>query len=192
MKITKVTGRHTLFTTQENATYDVHLGLITGKKHNFIIDTGMGASNINAILDYLAGDVKPIVAVNTHAHHDHIMGNWALKNSLIVSHVLCRDVMDNKWDVMLDGVERNRQYFDDEIHQCLPNLVFEGSLHFPEDGISLFHSPGHTADGISVYDAVDKVLYIGDNFGVFDGVARLWMKDDDLHAAQSLITDINE
>ena len=50
-------------------------------------------------------------------------------------------------------------------------------MYFPEDGISLFHTPGHTDDGISIYDAVDKALYVGDNFGVFDGEAYLWAEE---------------
>jgi len=186
MKVTKITDRHIMFTVPENADYNMNLGLILGKKHNFIIDTGMGASNVNAILEYLAGDPKPIVVVNTHAHADHIMGNWVLEDSLIVSHTLCRDIMDKQWDRDIkEIIHKNREYYDDEIHKCLPNLVFEGSLQFPEDGISIFHTPGHTEDCISVYDAVDKVLYIGDNFGVSDGVAHLWAKG--LHASQCLI-----
>jgi len=189
METTKVTDRHIIFTTPENADYDVNLGLILGKKHNFIIDTGMGASNIYVILEYLkhiGAASKPIIAVNTHAHTDHILGNWVLEDSLIVSHVLCRELIKQNWDGSLKkDIEENREYFDDEIRMCLPNMVFEGSVHFPEDGISLFHSPGHTEDGISVYDSVDKVLYIGDNFGIFDGVAQLWVKD--LQVVQPLI-----
>ena len=179
MKITKVTDRHIIFTVPENADYDVNLGLILGENHNFIIDTGMGSSCVNAILEYLAGDSKPIVAINTHAHEDHIMGNWVLKDSIIISHMLCREIMDKRWNdgSIREYVQQNSEYFDDEIHKCLPNLVFEYSLHFPDEGITLFHSPGHTEDCISVYDAFDKVLYTGDNFGVSEGVAHLWAED---------------
>ena len=186
MDITKITDRNIIFTVPENADNDVNLGLILGKKHNFIIDTGMGASSVNAILDYLGDNLKPIVAINTHAHEDHILGNWVLEDSLIVSHVLCRELMNKNWDGKIkEDIQKNREYFDDEIRKCLPNLVFEGSLCFPEDGISVFHSPGHTEDCVSVYDSVDKILYIGDNFGVLEGVAQLWTKD--LDSARRLI-----
>jgi len=177
MKITELTKRNIIFTVPENEEYDLNLGLIRGKKHNFIIDTGMGASNVSAILEYLGDDPKPIIAVNTHFHEDHILGNWALEDRIIVAHKLCRELIDKHWDGQLKrDIEKNRKYFDDKICKCLPNMVFEGSLHFPEDGVSLFHTPGHTDDGISVYDAVDKALYIGDNFGVIDGVAHIWTK----------------
>ena len=48
---------------------------------------------------------------------------------------------------------------------CLPNLVFDGSLYFPEDGVRVFYTPGHTVDCISVFDEVDRVLNAGDNIG---------------------------
>jgi len=63
--------------------------------------------------------------------------------------------------------------------------VFENSLQFSEEGITIFHTPGHTEDCISIYDSIDKVLYIGDNFGVSDGIAQLWTKD--IQASQCLI-----
>jgi len=44
-------------------------------------------------------------------------------------------------------------------------LVFCDQLHFVEDDILLFVTPGHTVDGISVYDGKDKILNAGDNIG---------------------------
>jgi len=180
MQITKLSERNILFTVPEDAEGGfVHMGLILGKKHNFIIDTGMGESNINAIRDYIGDDSKPIIAIITHAHWDHMFGNSALKDEIIVSHALCREIMDSEWDTKTkDNIETKRDYIDAEIHKCLPNLVFEGSMCFPEDGIRLFHTPGHTDDSINVYDAVGKVLYAADNFGAEDGEACLWMDDE--------------
>jgi len=186
MEITKITDRTTMFTIPESATSYVNLCLIKGKHHNFLIDTGVGESNVNAVLEYLGNDPKPIVAIITHAHWDHIFGNSALEGSLIISHTLCREIMDKQWgnDVKnvlqsnLEGIGSvNPEYIDAEIHKCLPNLVFDSTLHFPDDGITLFHTPAHTVDGISIYDSVDKALYTGDNFGVFDGVAYYWGED---------------
>jgi glyoxylase-like metal-dependent hydrolase (beta-lactamase superfamily II) len=191
MKITKISNRNIIFTTKENSDWDLNLGLILGKKHNFIVDTGMGASNVKAMLDYLGDDSKPIIAINTHAHVDHIMGNWALESSQIVSHILCHEIMNKEWDKsQWDYIENNREYFDKEIIKCLPNVVFEGSMHFPEDGISLFHTPGHTEDSISVFDSSDKVLYIGDNFGVAKEKALIWTEN--LDQAKNLIETYKE
>jgi len=180
MKVTELTKRNILFTVPENAKGGfVHMGLILGKKYNFIIDTGMGESNIKAILEYIGEDKKPIIAIITHAHWDHIFGNSALKDEIIVSHALCREIMDKEWDIETKAfMIKNRDFIDSEIHKCLPNLVFEGSMCFKEEGITLFHTPGHSDDSISVYDSLGKVLYTADNFGVESGEAYLWMGDE--------------
>ena len=178
MKITKITDRTTLFTVPESATSYVNLCLIMGKHHNFIIDTGVGESSVKAVLEYLGDSKKPIVAIITHADWDHILGNSALADCTIASHTLCRERIDKEWDTETqERIQKNREYIDPIVHKCLPNLVFDSILHFPEDGITLFHTPAHTQDGISIYDSVDKALHTGDNFGVFDGVAYYWGED---------------
>jgi len=42
MKITKVRNRNVMFTVPECASGIVNMAVILGKKHNFIIDTGIG------------------------------------------------------------------------------------------------------------------------------------------------------
>ena len=182
MKIIKITDRTTMFTVPEKGG-SINFCLIMGEHRNYIIDTGVGASSVNEMLSVLGCDDKPIITVNTHAHWDHILGNWALDGRLIVAHTLCREIMDKDWDsVITDWLPKIRDYIDPEIHKCLPNLTFDSTLHFPEDGISLFHTPGHSPDSISVYDAVDKTLYTADSFGVSDGVAYLWGENPDDYA----------
>ncbi|MCL2373353.1 MAG: MBL fold metallo-hydrolase [Defluviitaleaceae bacterium] len=186
MKKTKISNRNTIFRTAENASYDLILGVILGRRHNFIIDTGMGSNNVAEMLDYIGADGKPIIAINTHAHGDHIFGNWVLENQTIVSHRLCREIIDREWDGKIKKeIDETKDFIDGEVRKCLPNLTFEGSISFPEDGITIFLSPFHTVDCISVYDAVDKVLYTGDNFGVIDGKAALW--GEDLPACRNMI-----
>ena len=159
MKVTKLTNRSLMFTVPENADGFVNMNLILGEKYNYIIDTGMGESNVYEMLKYI-DDSKPIIAIITHAHFDHILGNSALKDALIVSHRLCRETIDREWDTRIkDNLIKLSDYVDSEVYKCLPNLIFEGSMYFPEDGITLFHTPGHSDDGISIYDGVDKVLF---------------------------------
>lgn len=37
---------------------------------------------------------------------------------------------------------------------------------FEDEGVELFHSPGHTRDAISCIDHQDQVLLVGDNIGL--------------------------
>jgi len=92
MKITKITNHHTTFSTPENESYDVIMGVIKGKKHNFIIDTGMGSGSAHTMLEYIGDDSKPLIVINTHHHTDHIMGNWVFEKHPIIAHALCREI----------------------------------------------------------------------------------------------------
>jgi len=165
MKPIKITNRNIMFTEPMGEDYDLNMGLILGTKHNFVIDTGLGSGSVAPVLEYIDNDTKPIIVINTHCHWDHIWGNWCFANSLIISHKLCREFEDKYWD---EAVEKYSSYIDGEVRKCIPNMTFEGSLYFPEDGISLYHTPGHAPDSISIYDAVDKVLYAGDEIGDTD------------------------
>ncbi|MCL2852212.1 MAG: MBL fold metallo-hydrolase [Defluviitaleaceae bacterium] len=165
MKPIKITDRNIMFTEPMEHGYGLNLGLILGTNYNYVIDTGLGSGSVTPILEYIGNNVKPIIVVNTHSHWDHVWGNWIFDKSLIISHTTCRDLLIEQWD---DSLHRRSEYIDGEVRKCLPNLVFDASLHFPGDGISIFHTPGHTADCISVYDAVEKVLYAGDNIGDTD------------------------
>ena len=53
-----------------------------------------------------------------------------------------------KWEIYIMG----------EVEMCLPNLVFENAIYFPDDKIRIFHTPGHPIDSISVFDEEEKVL----------------------------------
>ena len=186
MKTTKVTTHNIMFTQTmawDGQNSDLNLGLILGKKRNYIIDTGLGSDSVAPILEYIDHDTKPIVVVNTHSCFDHIWGNWVFENSLIISHILCRDSILEDWDHV---IQTYNEHINGEARRCLPNLAFEKNLYFPEDSIEIFHTPGHTPGCISVYDAVDKVLYAGDNIGDTDDeiVPAIWT---DLTTFQRLI-----
>jgi len=175
MKPIKITNRNIMFTEPMGDDYDLNMGAILGTKHNFIIDTGLGSGSVAPVLEYIGNDTKPIIVINTHCHWDHIWGNWCFPNSLIISHKLCRELQDKHWD---EAIKAYPNYIDGEVHKCIPNLTFEGSLHFPEDGISLYHTPGHSPDSISIYDAVDKVLYAGDEIGDTEDEIIPWINTD--------------
>jgi len=186
MKPTKITSRNIMFSQPMNADYDLNIGLILGEKNNYIIDTGIGSGSVAPVLAYIDEDAKPIVVVNTHCHWDHIFGNWVFENGLIISHTSCRKLIDAvNWS---EAMQQLSDRIDGEVRKCLPNMTFEGSLYFPEDNISIFHTPGHSADCISVYDAVDKVLYAGDNIGDTDDAIVPWIDTDPETFAQVIET----
>lgn len=162
VKPMKITGRNIMFTEKMGELYNLNIGLILGKRHNFIIDTGLGSGSVAPVIEYIGNDKKPVIVVNTHCHWDHIWGNWVFENSIIIAHRKCRELEDKFWE---DVFAEFGKYSDAEVRKCLPNLVFEDELYFPDDGVGIFFTPGHSEDCISVYDESEKVLYAGDNIG---------------------------
>jgi glyoxylase-like metal-dependent hydrolase (beta-lactamase superfamily II) len=183
MKPIKITDRNIMFTQPMGQVYDLNLGLILGSKYNYVIDTGLGSGSVAPILEYIGNDAKPTVVVNTHCHWDHIWGNWVFESSLIVSHISCRELEEKYWD---ETLHENAASVDGEVRKCLPNMVFDRCLYFPEDEVSMFHTPGHSPDSISIYDAFDNILYAGDNIGDTEDEIVPWI-DTDFETFQRLI-----
>ncbi len=52
---------------------ETHCYLLIGQESGILIDTGLGVSNIHDVVKYLTD--KPIAAVATHIHWDHIGGH---------------------------------------------------------------------------------------------------------------------
>lgn len=142
--------------------WDLNLHVIRATHRNYVIDTGLGAESAAPVKALLQSDGRPTVVINTHHHWDHIWGNHCFDGCLIISHSLCRDLIAEKWDDML---ARNGHFACGQVACRLPDLVFDGGLSFPDDGIRLIHTPGHTADSISVFDEADRLLNTGDNIG---------------------------
>ncbi|MEA5040430.1 MAG: MBL fold metallo-hydrolase [Clostridiaceae bacterium] len=161
MDIMKIKTRHVLFRFQM-PDWDLNLHLILGTRYNYLVDTGLGSLSVAPVREYLQNDRKPMIVVNTHYHWDHIWGNHVFSDCMIISHRQCRETAECQWAEML---ERNKAYVYGDVRKCLPGLVFENTLYFPDDKIRLIYTPGHTSDSISVLDEQEGVLNAGDNIG---------------------------
>jgi len=161
VNIEKMKTRSWVFTFDSSPEWNLNIHLITGEYRDYVIDTGLGSLSMEPVKPYLRPN-KPAVVINTHYHWDHVWGNAVFDSSLILSHRLCFERVGEQWEPML---ERNRQYAAGDVVKRLPNLIFDESVYFSDDGIRLFFTPGHTADSISVFDERDGVLNAGDNIG---------------------------
>jgi glyoxylase-like metal-dependent hydrolase (beta-lactamase superfamily II) len=166
MKPVKITERNIMFTQPMGKAYNLNTGLILGDKYNYVIDTALGSGSVQPVLDYISENGaggKPFAVINTHCHWDHIWGNFVFCDSIIIAHYKCRELMDKYWD---DAIRDYGSDVDGEAHKCLPNLViYNESLYFPDDGIKITYTPGHSIDCVSVFDEKEKILYAGDNIG---------------------------
>ncbi|WMJ76074.1 MULTISPECIES: MBL fold metallo-hydrolase [unclassified Sedimentibacter] len=162
MKVEKVKNRNFVFTYSVPDGWDLNLHLIKGSKNNYVIDTGLGSLSVKPILEHIRGDNKPVIVINTHYHWDHVWGNNSFPDSVIISHSLCREMIDSSWEKTM---QRYKDLVRGEVKKLLPNITFENELNFPEDKVRIIYTPGHTIDSISVIDEEDRVLNAGDNIG---------------------------
>lgn len=168
MELIKLNERNYMFTQniEQWGGLPLNLGLIKAEYRNYLIDTGLGSNNSIEIIEYLKDSEKPLVVINSHAHWDHVWGNFDFKECLIVAHEECRKLLEDDWDSDFETVTTKFEGIaDGEVKKCLPNVTFKHELTFEDDQILLFHTPGHTSNCISVYDKVTKVLYVGDAIG---------------------------
>ncbi|MCL2368896.1 MAG: MBL fold metallo-hydrolase, partial [Oscillospiraceae bacterium] len=154
MKIERIGKRNIVFQYSLPG-WNLNLHLILGEKCNYVVDTGLGSESVAPIREYLKNDPKPIIVINTHHDWDHVWGNHCFDECIIISHSSCSELIAANWSEML---KKNEAYIRGDVKVCLPNLVFDGFLYFPEDGIKIFHTPGHSIDSISVFDERDGVL----------------------------------
>lgn len=158
----KISNSTTIFTFDNIENCLTNVFLIKKPSRIFIIDTFCGPDSMRPILQPIKNSEaeKEVIVINTHFHWDHVWGNCCFKKSHIISHRLCRKLLDELWNKQ---IEENKKYMLGKVEKMLPNITFNEKVMFEEDGIEIFYSPGHTEDSISVFDHDEKILYAGDN-----------------------------
>ncbi|MEJ2012930.1 MAG: MBL fold metallo-hydrolase [Anaerolineales bacterium] len=144
----------------------VNAGAVIGPEWSVLIDTLAYPEETLEIRDFLEDKLgRPVrYLINTHHHSDHTLGNHWFPKALILSHKLCRELLDTLGRESLEEVKRqNRELKDLEL--VLPEITFdEGGLgiRVGRRTLRLLHLPGHSPDGIGVLIVEDRVLFSGD------------------------------
>ena len=126
------------------------IGLIEEPQAYYLIDSGLGPDQIEPILRQLD---KPVHLILTHSHWDHIWGAEAIPGEIYAHRNYALEVSPR----MLKKFKRYRRgvtYLVD------PTVLVDESLRV--ERLELFATPGHTLDGLSIWDPVDKALFVGD------------------------------
>lgn len=136
--------------------------VIEGARFRFCLDTFLGPDPIREIERHMvqAFGAKTFVAFNSHADWDHIWGNSVFCDRMIIAHTSCRQ------RAMVEGpgdLVRYAEHVHGRVELVLPSVLFETRLDFPDEQVSFFHTPGHTRDSSSCFDAKYRVLFAGDN-----------------------------
>lgn len=162
MNIQSISQNATVYVYDSIESYLTNVFFIEYESKIFIIDTFCGSESMEPIINRVNSSFnnKELVIINTHFHWDHVWGNCSFKDRNIISHEMCRELLDESWEKQIN---ENKKYIRGIAEKHLPNITFKEKISFYNEGIELFHSPGHTADSISIFDHNDKILYVGDN-----------------------------
>lgn len=113
------------------------------------------------VQDRLNTEVRWII--NTHFHADHTNGTCFFPEAQIISHELCRKLLDERGRTSLDELKATSPEMRG-VQLILPNLVFGSSLKLYLEGktIHLWHTPGHSPDSIVCHVEEDNILFAAD------------------------------
>ncbi len=102
--------------------------------------------------------------INTHFHADHSTGTCFFKGARVVSHALCRELLDTRGRAGLETAKLNSTEMRD-VELILPDIVFDGgslNLNVGNKTLQLWSTPGHSADSIVCLVKEDRVLFAAD------------------------------
>lgn len=155
--ISKIGTRGTIFTFED----DITVYLIQGTTKWFLCDTHLGPQSMVCIKEYMTDHAKgnDVIVFNSHSDWDHIWGNCAFPEAMIIGHETCKKRMaeQGQFDLV-----RLPEYHCGKIKIILPNVTFSERITFAEEQLEFSHGPGHTIDSSLCFDRKDAVLFVGD------------------------------
>ena len=149
---------------------ETHCYLLNGSERSLIIDTGLGIGNIYNEIKKLTD--KPVIAIATHCHWDHIGGHkhfpvfYAHKNELSwlngkfpLSTELIKGMIVDRCKLP-DGYDVNTY----ELFQGYPTkvLIDKETIDLGNRLIDVIHTPGHSPGSICLYEKEKGHLFVGD------------------------------
>ena len=163
--------------------------LILGKNKALLFDTGMGISNIQAVVTPLTK--LPVSVLNSHTHNDHVGDNWRFADIYGMDTGFTRaNARGSKEDAQAELAPEEicgalPAGFDPKTYSTRPFHI----THWMHDGdqidlgartLKIIAVPGHTPDAIALLDQKNGLLFTGDTF--YAGPIYLYRPETDLDA----------
>ena len=126
-----------------------------------VIDAGNMSESENAMFKELITSlgVKPVMAVNTHGHFDHVGGVQWLKDTYGAQFACSskdKFIIDSTAGGTMYGFKCN------EVPAIDIDLDGVGEIRFGETVLRVIKTPGHTPGHVVLFNEADKTLFTGD------------------------------
>ena len=144
----------------------VTAGVIDTSEGAVVVDTLPYPSETIELKKFVEGRLSSRVryVVNTHYHADHTYGTCLFPGAKVVAHALCRDLLATRGRKGLLAAQSESSELAG-VRLVMPDLVFDSGelqLHLGEKTLVLNHSPGHSADVVTVLIEEENVIFASD------------------------------
>jgi glyoxylase-like metal-dependent hydrolase (beta-lactamase superfamily II) len=143
--------------------YQVNTYVISDETKECIIVDGAcsGQDEFNKLNDYIKSEgLKPVLLVNTHAHIDHIIGNYTICNAYnipLAAHEWCTGFLTHaKIYAQTFGIEM------EAVKQTDKYLTEETPVIFGNTTLKVLDTPGHADCSVCFYNEKDRYVITGD------------------------------
>ena len=164
---------------------ETHCYLLNGQERSLLIDTGLGICDISKIISGLTD--KPVTAVATHIHWDHIGGLRYYPD--FYAHTAELDWLRGGFPQPLETIKTyvvDRCDLPDgydidtyEFFQGTPSRILHGGEQIDLGGrtVQILHTPGHSPGHLCFWEAETGSLFTGDL--VYKGLLTAWFPSTD-------------
>lgn len=149
---------------------ETHCYLLNGSERSLLIDTGLGIRNIHHTINELTD--KPVTAVATHIHWDHVGGHkyfpdfYAHENELNWLSGGFPLTMEQIKGMVVDRCELPEGYDANgyEFFQGKPTKVLKGdeAIDLGDRLVQIVHTPGHSPGHMCFWERERGYLFTGD------------------------------
>lgn len=147
----------------------VYSYLISGRERALLLDTGLPLRDIRAVVDSLTE--RPVTVLASHLHYDHVGNHERFERVAMPDLPELRARLEEEWFEptrlqhmgYVEGHPPPRWRVDAWIPPG-------GRIELGGRALELLHTPGHTSESVSLWDAERALLFTGDTF--YEG--ELW------------------
>ena len=180
--------------------YRCNIWLVRGRTRDLLIDSGSGLVSLCEQIPTLSG--RPLLAVATHCHFDHIGSHHEFEERAI--HPLEAQYLaaPERDAILIDPFATTEMFsalppggFDPAHYEILPapatRLIEDGdTVDLGDRHFEVLHTPGHSPGSIALWEAASGVLFSGDT--VYDGplITDAWHSsaDDYVRSMERLLS----
>ncbi len=157
-------------------------------KECVIVDAGNSSASESAKLRCFIAErgLKPVMAINTHGHFDHLLGVEWVRTEYGVPFA-----MSSVDRYLLESVKNGSVVYGMQLGDMPSTIDIDlkevGELKFGETTLKVIPTPGHTPGHVSLYESESKCLFTGDTL-FCESIGRTDLPGGDYVALMNSIT----